>query len=292
MAMDNFQFNWAAPRNTQEYMQTEARINANKTRIAQLEQELQILEGQQSQSLTDMDMLDLELAANRANAYDMGNTTAALGRIDSRMSNRERSALEKQKSDYMKQQEKELKIADLEDKLRQNQVNRAKATLDSERAVLDSQAENLGKQLEAAGGKYVPMEYGGKDAQRVLSDYFRYTTNTQTGRKFNDDVDAELRANLVQDLLDIGQYEKAMEIEKTLTKAEKDEAKKKSQEKKASVKAKIEAVKTVLNNTQGASTPEQQALRVKAKHEADSLARNFPDLVELKNGYPIFKAKD
>lgn len=90
--------------------------SANDARIAALEAELRQLQASSKNDITDEDILDLELAANRARAYDMGGATTALSRMGSRAVNRETARLNELKAKQLKDAENQLKIGDLQDK--------------------------------------------------------------------------------------------------------------------------------------------------------------------------------
>ncbi len=280
--------NWSTQSTAQQ------RIDQNNARITQLKAELQRLKGG---AVSNMDMLDLELASNRANSYDMNGATTALSRIDSRMTNRAKELLDQQKANQLKDEQDYLKRSELEDKIRQLQIQRGQAKLQSDKDIIDSQLAHMGTQLEALGGEYVPMQYEGADTGEVLKDYYGNTANTKNGRKFLSGVDADKRTQMVQDLLAVGEYEKAAEIEKMMTPAEKEKARADFAKTKKKVKATIKQVLKDLSENENvtATDPEymkKQAKLTKAEDMADSLARNYSSLVRLENGKPKYIAKD
>lgn len=282
-------FNWSTQPTAQQ------RIDQNNARIAQLKAELQRLKGT-GEAVSDMDLLDLELASNRANAYDMNGSTTALSRIDSRMTNRAKERLDllnKQKTDALEQ---ELKRSDLEKQIRELQIKRAEAKTQSSKDIIDAQLADLGNQLTANGGTYNPAKYEGIDVADALKAYYENTVNTANGRKFNDNVTPEMRQSIMEGLRSAGQDELANEIEAMLTTGEKNELTKKEKAKRARIKATVKmAAKTIaklVNKKEGTLTPDESLELKKAEDIADSLARNFGDYVKLENRIPKYTAKD
>ena len=296
MAMKDFTWKWNAAYGNDSERLRQIRAN-NMDRIAELKAELAQLEGASANDLTDMDILDLELASNRANAYDMNGATTALGRIDSRMTNRAKERLDAQKNQQLNEEQNYLKIADLQDKIRQLQIKRSQAKLSADKDFIDSQIQNLATQLETLGGTYEAVKYPGKDANKVLGDYYSSTANTKNGRVFIDSVTADKRTQLVQDLLDIGEYEKAAEVEKMMTPAEKKDAKEKWAKTKKDVKKSVAVINKVIAQTAQLTGNEPtynelQALKKKAEADRDSLVRNYGNLVKIENGELKYYAKD
>lgn len=268
-------------------------LEQNKARIAELKTELAQLEGASANDLTDMDILDLELASNRANAYDMNGASTALGRIDSRMTNRAKERLDASRAQQNKDYENYLKLSDLQDKYRQLSINYTQAKTPAEAELINSQLKNIENQIEAMNG----FPEGGENIQLksyadVQDEYWSNTTNTKQGRVFKDDVTAEKRAEIVADLRAVGRNNEADQIEATPTKGEQDEAKKKEANKKAKIKKAVKAVTAQMNANKNRTDKEGVKLYREAEAMADSLFRNYPSYVQLQNHYPVYKAKD
>lgn len=270
-------------------------LEQNKARIAELKTELAQLEGASANNLTDMDILDLELASNRANAYDMNGATTALGRIDSRMTNRAKERLDASRAQQTKDYENYLKLSDLQDKYRQLSINYTQAKTPAEAELINSQLKNIETQIEAMngfpeGGENIPL----KSYAEVMNDYWSNTTNTKNGRVFKDNVTAEKRANIVKDLREKALNNEADQLEATPIKAENDAAKAKMKAKKVAIKSKIAANNAVIASSVGKRLPEDASIKFeKAKAENDSLARNFPEMVKVDaQHYATFVGKD
>ena len=270
-------------------------LEQNKARIAELKTELAQLEGASANDLTDMDILDLELASNRANAYDMNGASTALGRIDSRMTNRAKERLDASRAQQNKDYENYLKLSDLQDKYRQLSINYTQAKTPAEAALINSQLKNIENQIDAMNG----FPEGGEDIQLksyadVRNDYWSNTTNTKNGRVFKDNVTAEKRAEIVNDLRAIGLNNEADQLEATPTKGENDAAMAKLKAKKAAIKSMIAKNNAVIaSNANKVLSAEASNLFEKAKSGNDSLARNFPEMVKVDNQhYATFVGKD
>ena len=126
-------------------------------------------------------------------------------------------------------------------------------------------------------------------------DYYGSTVNTKNGRKFLDSVDSAKREQLKNNLIEIGEYEKAAEIEATATKKEKEKSAAEVKKTKQTLDAKIPAVEAVINalGAKGPNrTPDEENLFKKALSEQDSLARNYPNYVEISGGHLKKKYKD
>lgn len=285
-------YNWHAANGNdqQRYAQM---IEANNAEIAALKQELAEIEGG---NINNMDELDLELAANRARAYDLNGATSALSRIDSRQTNRAKDALDRAKQAKLDEETKELKRAEIEKTLRELAQKRASAKLNSEKETIDAQLDYENKKLEQLGGTPFAFNWAGQlDANAVMMDYYRNTANTKNGRKFLDSVTAEDRERIKNNLIEIGEYEKAAEIEAMATPAEKKEADAKVKAIKKKLDTKIPAVEAVIN-TLGVKgtrrTPDEDILYRRALDDQDSLARNYPNYVEISGGHLKKKYKD
>jgi hypothetical protein len=268
-------------------------LEQNKARIAELKTELAQLEGASANDLTDMDILDLELASNRANAYDMNGASTALGRIDSRMTNRAKERLDASRAQQNKDYENYLKLSDLQDKYRQLCINFTQAKTPAEAELYKSQLKNIENQINAMNG----FPEGGEDIKlksyaSVRDEYWSNTTNTKQGRVFKDDVTPEKRAEIVDGLRAVGLNNEADQLEATPTKGEQDEAKKKEAAKKEKIKKAVKAVTAQMNANKNRVDKEGVQLYKQAEAMADSLFRNYPSYVQLQNHYPIYKAKD
>ena len=273
--------------------------DANTQKIAMLKAELAQLEGDKSYTpMSDMDELDLQLAENRARAYDINQANAAIGRIDSRMTNRAKDALDRKKQDKLDDEAKELKLSDLNKQHRELLIKRSQAKLNSEKQVIDAQLQHIEKEIELKGGTPFKFNWEGDnqiDANKVMMDYYGSTVNTKNGRKFLDSVDSAKREQLKNNLIEIGEYEKAAEIEATATKKEKEKSAAEVKKTKQTLDAKIPAVEAVINalGAKGPNrTPDEENLFKKALSEQDSLARNYPNYVEISGGHLKKKYKD
>ena len=291
MNNQDFNFKWHAA-NGNDQARYAAILASNNARIAELEAELENLTGSTKNNLTDMDLLDLELAENRSRAYDMNGATTALSRIDSRNENRIRNARQQMIDDANKAEAKALKRSELEANIRKLQIQRAQAKTTAEKNIIDAQLVDLGNQLTKNGGNYVPATYEGADSQEALKQYYDNTANTKNGRVFLGTVTPEQRTAIRDNLLAVGEYEKAAEIEAKATAAEKQAQKQKWQTTKSTIKKTIQLIDKVYNENKYTTTEEGMQLLNKAKAEADSLARNYPSLVKIENGRPKFIGKD
>lgn len=162
-------------------------ISANNARIAELKKELAAIEGGDD----PMDSLDLELAANRARAYDMNGATTALSRLESRASNRAREAENRANKKYIDDLAQAQKRDTAEQRLKQLLVDRAKETNPYAMQVLDSQIELARKDLDRVGGnsKDFAFQFQGMDKSSWVKEFEDDTYIGADGnRHWNSDV--------------------------------------------------------------------------------------------------------
>lgn len=278
-------YSWSEP-------SAKERINQNNARIAQLKADLQRLKGG---SISDMDLLDLELASNRANAYDMGGATTALSRIDSRMTNRAKEVLDAQKEKRLKDYENYVKISELQDKYRQLQIEQSKTQTQADYDLYDSQLKHIAEQIKTLNGTPDPA-YQGPSVAPVMDDFYSSTTNTSKGLKFNDDVDADHRKELVNNLRMVGKYKEADELEAMKTKAEKDADTAKARAKQKKLKAGFnKAIKKIAELEQEMDKNPSEAIAIelgKYENYVDSLKVNNPESIGIENGKYKWIAKE
>lgn len=289
---NDFQFNWAGQGTDKSALMQQ--YEQNKARIAELEAELKQLDKASANDFTDQDLLDFDLASNRARAYDMGGTTTALGRIESRMGVRAKDKLDTLNKEANDAREKELKRSELEKQIRELQIRRAEAKTQSAKDIIDAQLKDLGNKLTANGGTYTPAKYEGVDVAEALKEYYENTENTSSGRRFKDNVTPEMRTAIKEGLRSAGQDDLANEIEAMKTTGEKNEAKQKEAAKRQKIKAQVKATASVIAKFRNRVnlTPEESIMLHKAEDAADSLGRNFGEYVKLENGIPKYTAKD
>lgn len=298
--MNTFQWKWNAANGNDIERLKQIRA-ANQARIAQLESELGGLNN--TDRMTGQDMLDLELASNRARAYDIANSVNALGRIDERRAERWRDARESARINQTKTMENELKISELQKQYQQELNSLSNSATAQEDAQHKTNLKYLGERIQQLGGD-IPGG-GNIDDYRtrhdIYADYYGNTENTKTGRKFRDTVDGAKRDQLVADLRSIGEFEKADALQATSTPEEIDRANKAEKEKRRVLKAKVAKVSQEMKRVlaaYGKATPrskEQFDLLdkyQKLQTEADSLVRNYGDYVKLEGGNPKYVAKD
>lgn len=281
------QFRWESEqrRDTDQMSDIDQKIKA-------LENELKELETPTGSEMSDRDELDLLLAANRANAYDMNGVSSSLGRIDSRMTNRARERQTELANKRNKEYENFVKLSDLQEKYRQVGINLTQAKNGAEGALYRSQLQNLAEQIKALGGTAEGYDAPIVARGEVMDDYWRMTKNTQSGRQFDESVDAEIRKGMVERLREIGEFQLADDLEATKTQGEKQEVKQKEAAKKAKIKKAVKAVTAQMNANKNRTDEEGIKLYREAEAMADSLFRNYPSYVQLKNHYPIYTAKD
>lgn len=282
------QFRWESDQNRYK-----GQMSDIDQKIQALEAELKELETPTGSEMSDRDELDLLLAANRANAYDMNGVSSSLGRIDSRMTNRARERQTELANQRNKEYENYLKLSDLQDKYRQLGINFTQSKTPAEAALYKSQLQNIENQIKAMngfpdGGRGIEL----KSYASVRDNYWSNTTNTKQGRVFKDNVTPEKRAEIVDDLRSVGLYNEADELEATKTQGEKQEVKQKEAAKKAKIKKAVKAVTAQMNANKNRTDEEGRKLYREAEAMADSLFRNYPSYVQLQNHYPIYKAKD
>ena len=150
-------------------MDYQSLIAANNARIAELKKELAAIEGE----VDDRDSLDLELAANRARAYDMGGATTALSRIESRMNNREQMAANKASKKLVEDLANEQKRSDSELRLQQLILDRSKETNPYAIANLDAQIEHEANKLKSLKGdpSQFSFVFSGVDKKSWMDEY-------------------------------------------------------------------------------------------------------------------------
>lgn len=266
---------------------------ANNARIAELETELKQLEESSQKDLTDADILDLELAANRARAYDMGGATTALSRMGSRAVNRETARLNALKAKQLKDEQNQIKIGELQDKFRQLQINKSKAETKADKDLYDSQLMNIGSQIRALGGT-VDESYNGINTADVMDNYYTHTVNTAKGLQFTGDDKA--REQLVNDLRAIGKYKEADDIQALKTPQEKAVASQKEKNLRIKLKKSASTIYKKINDYKHKKPADftlTDTLELdKLRTMADSLARNYPNYIKLEGDLPKYTGKD
>ena len=298
--MNTFQWKWNAANGNDIERLKQIRA-ANQARIAQLQSELGGLNN--TDRMTDQDMLDLELASNRARAYDIANSVNALGRIDERRAERWRDARETARINQTRTMENELKISELQKQYQQELNSLSNSATAQEDAQHKTNLKYLGERIQQLGGE-IPGG-GNIDDYRtrhdIYADYYGNTENTKTGRKFRDTVDGAKREQLVADLRSIGEFEKADALQATSTPEEIDKANQAEKEKRRALRAKVVAITKKMKEVNAAyskaapKSDEQFKLLgeyQKLQDAADSLARNYGDYVKIENGNPRYVAKD
>lgn len=295
--MNDFQWKWNAA-NGNDIARLRQIKAANEARIAQLEQELDEL--QHTERMTDEDLLDLELASNRARAFDFVNSGSAFERIRNRKDERYRDAREVLKANQTKKMENDLKISELQ-KQYQQELNELANSADAHSdATHKTNLEYLGQRIRQLGGT-VPG--GSLDKYRtrsdIMNDYWNSTVNTKTGRKFVDTVDKGKQDQLVKDLRSIGEYEKADSLQATKTSAEIDEDNRKERTRKNAAKVAVKKVNNMLKEArklEASKDPQEHLKGIELRREAealgDSLNRNAGNYVKFENGLASYIAKD
>lgn len=295
--MNTFQWKWNAANGNDADRLRQIKA-ANEARIAQLEQELGGL--QHTERMTDQDMLDLEIASNRARAYDLPNSVTALERIENRRTERYRDAREMFKANQTKLMENDLKISELQ-KQYQQELNELANSADAHSdATHKTNLKYLGERIHQLGGTIPggPVE-DYRTRSDIMNDYWNSTVNTKNGRKFRDEVDDAKRDQLVNDLRSIGDFEKADALQATKTPAEIDDANRKERTRRNRLKQavnqvnnqlrearKLEASKDLQEQLKGAE------LRKEALAQGDSLKRNFGSYVKFENDLATYIGKD
>jgi hypothetical protein len=272
----------------------EARIEQNNARIAELKQRLEHLGAKPR--ISGRDQLDLSLASNRARNHDISRAMSHLDNIESRRETLLRNQREDQKAAENAAIDKDLKLSELIKDREQRLIDRSRATTAAEKASIDAVLEDNANRIRALGGEPREMKFSGLDKGDVLNRYYTLTKNTKGGRKFNDDVTASDREQLVRDLREVGDDQKADEIQATYTKQERDAAAVKEKQKKLRIKTEIENVNKSLSalamKPRGAITDNDVALRSAFLQKADSLVRNYPGYVKFENDRLKYIAKD
>lgn len=273
----------------------EARIEQNNARIAELKQRLAEIQGYNAR-LTERDRLDLQLASNRARNHDLSRAASHLSDIDSRYENRLKDMRETKKAEQNAAIDKDLKLSGLTADREKLLIDRSRSQLPAEKAAIDAVLEDNANRIRALGGEPREMKFSGLDKGDVLNRYYASTKNTRVGRKFNDDITASDREQLVRDLREVGEDAKADEIQAASTKKERDTAALKEKQKKLKIKTEIENVNKSLSalamKPRGAITDNDVALRSAFLQKADSLVRNYPGYVKFENDRLKYIAKD
>lgn len=295
--MNTFQWKWNAA-NGNDAARLQQIKAANEARIAQLEQELEEL--QHTERMTDEDMLDLELASNRARAFDFVNSGTAFERIRNRRDERYRDAREMFKANQTKKMENDLKISELQKQYQQTLVDLADSKDAHSDATLKTNLKYLGERIKQLGGE---IPGGPVDDYRtrndIMNDYWGNTVNTKSGRKFGEEVDDSKRSQLVNDLRSIGEFEKADALQATKTPAEIDEAKKAEQVRRNKAKQAVKKVNNMLKEArklEASKDPQEHLKGIEIRREAealgDSLNRNAGSYVKFENGLASYIARD
>lgn len=295
--MNTFQWKWNAA-NGHDASRLQQIKAANEARIAQLEQELGGL--QHTERMTDQDMLDLEIASNRARAYDLPNSVTALERIENRRSERYRDAREMYKANQTKLMENDLKISELQ-KQYQQELNELANSADAHSdATHKTNLKYLAERIKQLGGTIPggPVE-DYRTRSDIMNDYWNSTVNTKTGRKFRDEVDDAKRDQLVNDLRSIGDFEKADALQATKTPAEIDDANRKERTRRNRLKQAVNQVNNQLREARKLEASKDlqdrlkgEELRKEALAQGDSLKRNFGSYVKFENDLATYIGKD
>lgn len=273
---------------------------ANEARITQIEAQLGELRN--TDRLTGQDMLDLELATNRARAYDIANANGALDRIDQRRAERWRDARESARINQTRTMENELKLSELQKQYQQELNSLSNSATAQEDATHKTNLKYLGERIKQLGGEVPGGDISNyRTRSNILGDYYANTVNTKGGRKFTDEVDGDKRTQLVNDLRSIGEYEKADALQATSTPEEIDKANQAEKAKRRALRAKAAALTKKMQETRTAygKAPAQSPEKMqfleeldKLKAQADSLVRNYGDYIKIENGNPKYVAKD
>lgn len=272
----------------------EARIEQNNARIAELKQRLEQLGAKPR--ISGRDQLDLSLASNRARNHDISRAMSHLDNIESRRETLLRNQREDKKAAENAAIDKDLKLSGLTADREKLLIDRSRSQLPAEKAAIDAVLEDNANRIRALGGEPREMKFSGLDKGDVLNRYYASTKNTRVGRKFNDDITASDREQLVRDLREVGEDAKADEIQAASTKKERDTAALKEKQKKLKIKTEIENVNKSLSalamKPRGAITDNDVALRSAFLQKADSLVRNYPGYVKFENDRLKYIAKD
>lgn len=272
----------------------EARIEQNNARIAELKQRLEQLGAKPR--ISGRDQLDLSLASNRARNHDISRAMSHLDNIESRRETLLRNQREDKKAAENAAIDKDLKLSGLTADREKLLIDRSRSQLPAEKAAIDAVLEDNANRIRALGGEPREMKFSGLDKGDVLNRYYASTKNTRVGRKFNDDITASDREQLVRDLREVGEDAKADEIQAASTKKERDTAALKEKQKKLRIKTEIENVNKSLSalamKPRGAITDNDVALRSAFLQKADSLVRNYPGYVKFENDRLKYIAKD
>ena len=295
--MNTFQWKWNAANGNDADRLRQIKA-ANEARIAQLEQELCGLH--HAERMTDEDMLDLELASNRARALDFPNSGSAFERIMNRREERYRDARETFKANQTKLMENDLKISELQ-KQYQQELNELANSADAHSdATHKTNLKYLGERIQQLGGAIPggPVE-DYRTRNDIMTDYWNSPVNTKSGRKFGDEVDDAKREQLVNDLRSIGEFEKADALQATKTSAEIDDDNRKERTRRNAAKVAVKKVNSMLKEArklEASKDPQEHLKGIEIRREAeaigDSLNRNAGNYVKFENGLASYIAKD
>lgn len=279
-----------------EHMTPEARIRANNARIAELKAKLEEIEN--TERFTNRDLLDLQLAANRARAYDLSRATGHLSDVDSRIEGRRKDRREMDRMNNNRIIDNDLKLSGLIKERQELQIKKSQATSDPERDTIDAILEDNGNRIRALGG--TPSDYGyqGPNRGTILNDFYNATTNTSTGLRFKDDVTPEQRKAITDNLRSVGMTDLANQVEALSTKSERIDAAIKMKQKKQQVKDMIQKANNAIENVEIKQSKHEPisdsewALAQMGRQQLDSLHRALPTWVEFKNNRGKFITKD
>lgn len=303
---NDFNWNWANANPFQQRAASQSKLDelirrkaANEARIEQLMAQLDEIRNTVPVN-TEQDMLDLELAANRARAYDIPNAMQSLGRVDERRQSRLRAAREEAKMEQTRSMENDLKISELQKQYQQELNELANSANAPSDAAHRTNLKYLGEKIRLLGGD-IP---GGpvdsyKTRSDIQKDYWDNTVNTKEGRKFRDNVDATKRSQLVEDLRSIGEFAMADALQATKTPGEIADDKKAEATKKKKLKKAVDQVNNMLKDARkleksndSNDVAKSVQLRRDAESIGDSLSRNYGSYVKFENGLAKYIAKD
>lgn len=303
---NDFKWNWANANPFQQRAEAQSNLDelirrkaANEARIEQLRAKLQEIRNTVPVN-TEQDMLDLELAANRARAYDIPNAMQSLGRVDERRQSRLRAAREEAKMEQTRSMENDLKISELQKQYQQELNELANSSSAPSDAAHRTNLKYLGEKIRLLGGEIpgAPVD-SYRTRSDIQRDYWDNTVSTKEGRKFRDNVDNVKRNQLVEDLRSIGDFEKADALQATKTSGEIADDKKAEASKKKKLKKAVDQVNNMLKDARklaASSNSNDVAKGVQLRRDAetlgDSLSRNYGSYVKFENGLAKYIAKD
>lgn len=216
-------YNWAATSGS-TIERARAAFAMNQRRIDELKRELATL----GPGMDPRDELDMELAANRARAYDMPGAESSLNRVQTRFDARRKADQEEANRKAVKEYETASRVADIEQNINRLQLEKFRAKTALDKGLIDNQLDREYAKLAELGKDPRDFQFrwsGMEDLERFRKDIKDSTHYDSAGnRRWNDDVTEDDKVRFANRASELGLDEEFKSISTMPTKSERKRA--------------------------------------------------------------------